>query len=235
MLYPFPALYPALFEERLNRFAARARLSPSGEEILLHVPNSGRMKELLLPGTPVWYAPRHGEGKTRGTLWLAQAPGALVAVHSLLANWAAGAALEKGLIGELSEYKVAKREAKKGQSRFDFLLTHGKSGEALWLEVKSVNLVQEGRGLFPDAPTERGVRHLEELTAFSRSGIKTGVLFMHLRKDAREFAPYTAIHPDFTRALKNAIQSGVGCWAYALEISREGVLALDYVALGKEW
>ena len=235
MLFPFPILYPAVFEERLNRFAARARLSPSGEELLLHVPNSGRMKELLLPGTPIWYAPRPSGGKTQGTLWLAQAPETLVAVHSLLANWAAGAALEKGLIRELSDYSVAKREAKKNQSRFDFLLSRRSSGEALWLEVKSVNLVNEGRGLFPDAPTERGVRHLEELTALSVSGVKTGVLFMHLRDDAREFAPYTAIHPEFTQALKTAMQSGVGCWAYALKITREGVTGLDYVALGENW
>lgn len=201
----------ALFKARLNRFAALVDLN--GQDVRVHVPNSGRLAELLLPGTPVFLTPRPGgHRKTAFDLSFAPIPGeeGWVCIDSRVPNL---------LLGEtLASYQednplfrgctLLRREPALGESRLDFLLDSPEG--LLYVEVKCVTLVTSGkRARFPDAPTDRGRRHLEELTRLTVEGGRGGVLFLVQRPDAAAFSPHDAMDPLFGKALRRAEEAGV--------------------------
>ena len=152
--YPFPpGLVEAFFIRRLNRFSAQLL---QGEELLLvHVPSSGRMAELLVKGARVWFSPHGGDRKTRGRLLVVQHGDVLVCIDSNLPNKLTALALESEALSPFVGYRKIKGEYGLGSSRFDFYL-QGPRGKRLLLEVKSVTLVKSGVGLFPDAPHFQG-------------------------------------------------------------------------------
>lgn len=200
-------LRKAVFVRRHNRFVGEVEIE--GERVLAHVPSSGRMAELLYPGAPVYTAPARSPGAKLGhRILLAENSGHLVSVDSLLPNRLIYRALAAGALPGLSGYTAIKREAAYGRGRFDFYLAGGK-GAGCFLEVKSVTLVTDGVALFPDAPSERGARHMEELAAALAEGFRAAVLFVIQRPDGLSFSPNTPRDPQFSRELLRAASAGV--------------------------
>jgi sugar fermentation stimulation protein A len=193
-----------------------------GQEVLAHLPDPGRLRELLIPGTKVWVRPASGSTrKTRFTLALVLAPsGELVSVVTTLPNELVAEALGMGRITELADWQIVKREHTWGRSRFDFLL--GRGERRMLLEVKSVTLVEGKRALFPDAVTARGARHVSELARARADGHEAAVLFVVQRRDARSVTAARSIDPKFADALSKAAASGVRLHAYRSQVTLEG-------------
>lgn len=204
------------FLRRLNRFAVAVAL-PEGS-VVAHLPNSGRMTELLVAGRRVVLVARPGPG--RRTAWdmaLVAYRGVWVSVDSRLPSALAAAALWQRAIPEWAAATAVRREVTWRDSRFDLEL---RDGDRRWyVETKSVNLVEGGRALFPDAPTTRGARHLRTLIAARQAGHGAGVLFVIQRADARVLAPFDAADPDFGRALREAAAAGVTVLAYGCRVT----------------
>lgn len=210
---PIPGpLSTARFSERLNRFLLQVRLEDTGEQVHAHMADPGRLRELLLPGKKLWLRPAENpERKTRWTAVLIESPDGqeLVSLDSTLPNRLVRRALEDGTLEEFGEWGLVRSEATLGHSRFDFLLA-SRDGTQLVLEVKSVTLVEERVGLFPDAVTERGARHVRELTEITgRAGWKAAVLFILQRSEADEIRAARDIDPRFANALTEAANAGV--------------------------
>jgi sugar fermentation stimulation protein A len=143
-------------------------------------------------------------------------------------------ALRQGYISELSEWDLVKAEVKMGSSRFDFLLARGET-EQLLLEVKSVTLVEDGIGFFPDAVTERGARHVRELAEIAgQPDWEAAVLFVLQRPDAREIRAAKRIDPKFSEALIKAEEAGVKvfgrrCCVYLDRVELQGAVPVSVV------
>ncbi|KJS01023.1 MAG: hypothetical protein VR68_05910 [Peptococcaceae bacterium BRH_c4a] len=210
-------LREAEFVFRRNRFVGEIRLDGISE--LAHVPSSGRMAELLCPGARIFVAPQHRPGtKLKYRILLAEHRDLLVSVDSLLPNRLIHRALLNGFLPDLSAGGVVKREAAYGRGRFDFYLQEtGRAG--CYLEVKSVTLVEGGVALFPDAPSERGARHLEELAAARLEGYGAVVVFVIQRADALCFSPHRDRDPRFGEELSRAAQAGVEVLALGCRVS----------------
>ncbi|KJS64317.1 MAG: sugar fermentation stimulation protein [Peptococcaceae bacterium BICA1-7] len=218
-----PRLSEAVFLCRRNRFVGEVEFGGGRE--LAHVPSSGRMTELLYPGAPVYIAPASSPGaKLRYRILMAENSGHKVSVDSLLPNRLVYRALAEGVLPELEGYTRIRREAAYGQGRFDFFLEG--AGAGCYLEVKSVTLVRDGVALFPDAPSERGARHMEELALAKREGFRAVVLFVIQRQDACSFSPNSAGDPHFGRQLSRAALAGVEV------LARLCLVDLEKVALG---
>ncbi|MGI6199272.1 MAG: DNA/RNA nuclease SfsA [Christensenellales bacterium] len=224
----FDALEPARLIQRLNRFAAAIQWR--GGEARAHVPNSGRMAELLVPGAELMVAPAPEGRATACTLELVRYGDQWVCVHAVRANRLAQEALEQGLI-EPGASEI-RREVAMGGSRVD--LAYRMGGQACFLEVKSVTLIRSGWACFPDAPTTRGVKHLRELAAQVAQGNRAGVLFVIGRQEAQAFEPNYATDPDFARALCWARAQGVWVAAHKSRVSPEGMDLCQAVPLHLE-
>lgn len=223
-----PPLQKAEFMVRLNRFVGEVKLN--GRVRRAHVPSSGRMKELLYPGAWVYVAGMSGAGrKTDCRILLAEYNGILVSVDSLLPNRLIRRALQQGVVKELAGYGAIRPEARYGSSRFDFFLSG--EGRECFLEVKSVTLVVDGVALFPDAPSARGARHLEELAHAVREGKRGVVLFVVQREDAGVFSPNDAGDPLFGDALRRAAAAGVEVLAVSCGVEKNGVYLSGAVAV----
>lgn len=237
MHWPHP-LQPGRFIRRENRF--RARIWLGGEQVPVHVPNSGRLSELFEDGKPVWVALKEeGKRKTVGDLLLVEHAGTLVSIDAHLPNRLVAEALAAGALAPFSGWPGIWPEVRVGHSRLDFLLTSTSEEEATpeiaesrptagaarrcWLETKSVTLVEQGVALFPDAPTARGVRHLEELARLRQQGDRAAVLFVVQRVDARAFAPHPAAHPAFLATLHRVHQQGVEIYAWRCQVDLEEI------------
>ncbi|HOF86709.1 MAG TPA: DNA/RNA nuclease SfsA [Armatimonadota bacterium] len=225
----FPStLTPATFLHKPNRFVAVVEMA--GETVTAHVPTSSRMRELLTPGAAVWLAPMAGaRRKTAWSLVLARDGETLVSVDALAPNRLLARALAAGAVPEFAGWALARREAFFGRSRFDFLLARGERRG--WVEAKSVTLVEDGTALFPDAPTARGARHLEELIAARRDGCRAAALFIIQRADAARFAPHRALDPAFAAALARARAAGVEVYAYRCAVTQDGITLGDRVTV----
>lgn len=219
MRIPGP-LRSARFISRPNRFLAVVELE--GEPVEAHLPDPGRLKELLIPGATVWVRAATGPGRRTGfTLAMVQAAsGELVSVVTTLPNQLVHEALEAGRIAELEGWRVEAREYTWGRSRFDFLLARG-SDRRMLLEVKSVTLVEHRRALFPDAVTARGARHVGELAEAKSEGLEATVLFVVQRRDATTVTAARSIDRKFADALDEARRSGVRVLGYRCEVTLE--------------
>lgn len=225
MYYKFDYdLYAGTFLKRPNRFLAHLEIG--GKEVEAHVPDPGRLKELLLPDVEVLvrYNPSPNR-KTDWTLTLVKKGDVWVCINTAIPNDFVNRLLQGQHLPEFSRFNHVQPEAAYENSRFDFYMQNEES--EYWLEVKSVSLVNNGIGLFPDAPTTRGTRHLDHLIDIRKNGIEAGVLFMVQRSDARQFAPNWITDPDFSATLKKAHGFGVDITVYTSEVEKEGI------ALGK--
>ena len=231
-------LVPGAFERRLNRFAATVEID--GRPAMVHVANSGRMRELLRTGARCLLAPRTAPGRvTAYDLALVEvardravgetreeyggdAPGrVLVSADARLPPALLSEAFHERRLPPFAEFDTARREVAYGDSRLDLLLS-GPYG-ACYIEVKSVTLVEDGVALFPDAPTERGRRHVGELARAVLEGYRAAVVFVIQREDARACAPHDASDPAFGRTLREAVASGVEAYAYVCRVTRREI------------
>lgn len=210
-----PLPQPALrgrFLRRLNRFAVEVVLD--GQPVVAHLPNSGRMTELLVAGQPVVVVRQPApHRKTAYDLVLIEYRGRWVSVDSRLPSAVAAAALRAGAIPRWAAYTAVRREVVYHDSRLDLELT-GPDGARCLIETKSCNLVEDGLALFPDAPTLRGARHLHTLIHARQHGIDAGVLFIVQRDDALRLRPFDTADPAFGIALRAAAAAGVAVVAY---------------------
>lgn len=202
----YDAIVPGEFLERPNRFIAHVEIA--GKLVVAHVKNTGRCKELLVPGSTVYlqdWGEDHPTRKTRYDLIAVEKSGLMVNMDSQAPNKVFAEWVRQG--GFVSGLTHLKPEAKWGNSRFDF---YWEAGERRgFVEVKGVTLEHDGLVRFPDAPTERGVKHLEELILAREEGYETAVCFVIQMEGMREFSPNDETHPVFGAALRKAAAAGV--------------------------
>ncbi len=233
----FPGLLPATLLRRYKRFLADVRLE-SGEELTVHCPNTGAMTGCAEPGSRVWL---HDSGnpkrKYRYTWELVESgDGHLACVHSARANALVAEALAEGALPFLEGYPGVAREVAFGGegSRVDFLLD-GPRGQCL-VEVKSVTLhVGDGLGLFPDAPSVRGRKHLRELARSAAAGRRALLLFVAQHSGIQRVAPADRIDPAYGEALREAMAAGVEVHACGVQVApQEMVLVAGLAVLERQ-
>ncbi len=185
----------------------------------IYLADSGRLPLIVKQGRTIFYKPAgRKDRKTTGTAVLARSSGELISINSHRANDVVFQGMKNDEFPELIPWNIEQREYSWQNSRFDFLLE--KSGEKLLLEVKSVTLVQNSTAYFPDAPTERGRRHVRELIEWSSENNKKGmILFLLGRNDADIFTPCKEIDPDFASVLSRAARENVKILAYRSRIN----------------
>lgn len=212
----------AEFVKRPNRFQGYVNLN--GEEILVHVPNTGRCKEILIPGTTVVLRNENNPNrKTKYSLIAAYKNEKIINIDSQAPNHMVEEALNNKVIKELEEYHILKRESTFGNSRFDFKLQHDNMNSEYYLEVKGVTLEEDDIGYFPDAPTERGIKHVLELIELKKMGIGAGILFAIQLDDVKEFRPSDVTHKAFGDALRLAQSEGVDIMAYISKVTEDTI------------
>ncbi len=210
------ALEDAVFFERLNRFSARVLWR--GQEALAHVPNSGRLRELLVPGAHVRVRPGGGS-KTACRLMMVEHDGEWALIDAHLTNDMLEFAVRAGWL--MPDPFDIRREVQYAGSRLD-LGCRNDAGFHL-VEAKCVTLIQDGLALFPDAPTARGARHLRELMSAQQAGLNGHVAFFVQQPGARSFAANRPMDPDFADALEQAAAAGVQVYAIQCRIAPDGV------------
>ncbi|WP_439272153.1 DNA/RNA nuclease SfsA [Pseudochrobactrum sp. HB0163] len=225
MLFPSPLIRGTLLQ-RYKRFLADIRLS-SGEEITASVPNTGSMRGLTTPGSPVWLS--HSANTTRKyeyMLQIVEAENTLVGINTGLPNKIAEEAILAGMIPELTGFSTLKREQKYGRnSRIDILLTTG-NGQKTYVEVKNVHFKRtDTLAEFPDSVTARGARHLAELGAMVQAGHRGVMLFVIQRNDCDSMSVCADLDPVYAAAFTKARQHGVEAYAIRCHISPEAIFA----------
>ncbi len=220
----YPSITEGRFLSRPNRFIAQVEINGKAETV--HVKNTGRCRELLLPGCRVFLA--SSDNSLRKTAYdlvavekkRSEAPPLLINMDSAAPNQSAEEWLRAG--GVFPPGAIIRREVTHGNSRFDFYLEHG--DRRAFLEVKGVTLEENGVARFPDAPTQRGVKHLLELAACLKEGYEAYVLFVIQMKGIHTFMPNDDTHPAFGEALRQAAQQGVTVLAMDCQITRESMI-----------
>ncbi len=220
-------IHRASFVDRPNRFLGHVKLN--NEIVEAFIPNPGRMYELMVPGKEVYVRETlKKERRTRYDLIGVKHDGVLVSIDSFLPNRFMKRILSDGTLDEFVGYETVKSEPRIYEGRFDFLL-EGSAGKA-YIEVKSCTLVEDGRAIFPDAPTKRGARHVRSLAKALREKIveRAAVVFVIQRPDAIIFSPNDYTDPKFGSALRESNDQGVEVYALRTE-----VIDWDLKLLGK--
>ncbi len=225
----FPPLVPGTLVRRLSRFHAEVETGTG--TALAHVPSTGRLREVLVPGNAVLLAPRRGRRVTAYDLLLARVPKeegkpGWACLDSRLPPLLVLRALRRGAIPGLEGYELAAREPRLGRRRADLLLA-GPGGEAL-VEVKSITLVRRGAGLFPDCPT---LRAREQVLALQSARGRRLLLFVVQRADADAVRVNEPADPAFALAVRRAAERGVEVAAGRCRVEREGMRWLSLVPL----
>lgn len=212
-------IIPGRFLERLNRFTVQFKHDNVVD--LAHLRDPGRLRELLKTDAELLLRPARNttNRKTRFDVLAVRYEGRWVLINSGFHSDLASSLIESNLLKEFNRYSVEKREYTYGKSRLDFLLSNDISDENLLLEVKGCTLVENGIAKFPDAPTTRGKRHLEELIKAKEGGFNSAVLFLILRDDASLFSPNWEMDREFSQTLKKAREKGVIIKAYSFKIT----------------
>ncbi|MBP1890317.1 sugar fermentation stimulation protein A [Clostridium moniliforme] len=211
----------AKFISRPNRFNAVVNLN--GKEIVVHVPNTGRCKELLIEGVKVLLRKEDNPArKTAYDLVAVYKKDMLISIDSQIPNKVVFEALKNKKIKKLSKYNNILKEKTFGNSRFDFKLEND-NGEEYYLEVKGVTLEDSGHAQFPDAPTERGRKHLLELIDVKKSGIGAGILFLLQMDNMKDFSPNDERDEKFGMALREARDNGVDIFVYECIVLKDGI------------
>ncbi|MCC7552971.1 MAG: DNA/RNA nuclease SfsA [Methanobacteriaceae archaeon] len=209
-----------IFKNRPNRFIAEVEIEGVLEEV--HVPNTGRCKELLVPNAIVYLIPSNNpKRKTKFTLHFVENRGRLVSIYSQEANDIVFKAILNNDIKNLLGYSLIKREKQIDDSRIDIYLAN--DNEECFLEVKGVTLVKGDVAMFPDAPTTRGVKHLKELIKLKKEGFKAVVFFLIQHPIAKSFKPNWENDPEFSKVLNEAYNDGVEILVYKCDNSLEEI------------
>ena len=211
-------MVPGIFRNRPNRFIAHVEID--GKEQVVHVKNTGRCRELLVPGAMVWCQRSDNPArKTQYDLITVQKGQRLINMDSQAPNTAAREWLESGGLGKIDNLR---QETVYRDSRFDFSFT--REGRTCFLEVKGVTLEENGVCAFPDAPTQRGAKHLRGLAEAARQGYGAYVLFVIQMTDVKYLHPNDRTDPDFGAALREAAAQGVKVLAVTCQISENEMM-----------
>ena len=214
----------AEFIERPNRFVAKVRLD--GEEIYCHVKNTGRCRELLVPGANVWLEDSENPNrKYRYSLVTVQKGERLVNMDSQAPNKVVGEWLSGG--GFFKDIHLLKPEKTYGSSRFDFYCEY--EDKKAYIEVKGVTLENDNVVSFPDAPTERGARHVRELAECIKEGFEAYIIFVIQMKKVLYFEPNATNDPMFASALKEAEKQGVKIVAVDCSVDEKEIKIEEFV------
>ena len=214
----------ATFIERPNRFVAKVILG--GAEIYCHVKNTGRCREILVPGATVWLEDSENPArKYRYSLVTVKKGERLVNMDSQAPNKAVGEWLSGN--GYFKNIKLLKPESKYGSSRFDFYCEY--EDKKAFIEVKGVTLENDNVVSFPDAPTERGARHVTELSECIKEGYEAYIIFVVQMKDVLYFEPNSVNDPVFATSLKEAKKAGVNIIAVDCDVTDKEMIIKDFV------
>ena len=224
-------IIPAQFIARPNRFVARVKLQ--GIEYDVHVKNTGRCRELLVPGATVYleeFSSRMGKRRLRYDLVAVEKESLLVNIDSQAPNTVVKEALHDGAIRlpGMDGALTIKPEIIRGNSRFDFYVRDF-AGREGFVEVKGVTLENGGVASFPDAPTERGIKHVQELVREKERGSFAYVVFVIQMAGMTVFTPNDACHAAFGEALRYAAANGVEILAYACNVTPNSLQIADPV------
>ncbi|MHA1693898.1 MAG: DNA/RNA nuclease SfsA [Candidatus Helarchaeota archaeon] len=215
----------AIFLERPNRFVAIVEIN--GEKKAIHVPNPGRMKELLIPGKEVILRKANNTNrKTEYDLLGIIENGVHISLDSNAPNKIFKEAILLKEIKDFCDIISFKSEIKYKNSRLDFLLINNLG--KIYMEIKSCTLVEDGIAKFPDAPTVRGLRHLNDLEELVLNGNRSAIIFIIQRNDANSFMPNDKTNPLFGRKLRTVSKSGVEIYAYKCKVK------LPYIKLDEK-
>lgn len=214
-----------LFLDRPNRFIAHAEIE--GKKETVHVKNTGRCRELLLPGAEVWLTAPGTEGrKTKYDLVAVRKNnGLLVNIDSQAPNAVVKEWLEK------QDFDRIKPEYTYGDSRIDFYLERG--AERILMEVKGCTLEVDGIGYFPDAPTERGVKHLGELAKAVKDGYRAVIAFAIQMDGITEVRPNIQTHPEFGDAMRDARKAGVEVLFLPCHVEPDGLTVIKDIRMNR--
>ena len=207
----------ANFISRPNRFIAYVELG--GKELTVHVKNTGRCKELLIPGCRVYLEKaQNPERKTPYDLVAVEHDGKVINIDSQAPNKVVKEYLERQ-----NKYDYIKPEYKYGNSRIDFYMEKG--NDKYLMEVKGCTLFRDGVGLFPDAPTERGAKHLRELALAREQGYKAVIAFVIQGEGIKTVEPNTETDPEFARAFYEAKEAGVEVLFIECKVTPNSIVA----------
>ncbi len=218
------------FIERPNRFLIVVKIKD--KYVKSHLPDPGRLKEILTPGRVVFLRKEklNTNRKTNYTTVLTDINGELVSLISILPNQFIRECIELNHLCFFDGFSIEKQEIKYGKHRFDFLLTDIKNKQ-FYLEVKSVTYVKNEIAKFPDAITERGTRHVNELSNLVKNGFKAGIIFVVQRSDANIFHPMWDRDPKFCNALYNAKKCGVDIWCIKSRLSKRDMTFISEIPI----
>jgi sugar fermentation stimulation protein A len=219
----WPQLYRGRLIQRYKRFLADVSLD-SGQIVTAHCTNSGRMTGCNQPGQPVYLSFHDNPKRKLKYTWeMIEMPTSLVGVNTLVPNRLVAKALENGQVPELAAYDTVAREVRVSKgSRLDLKLT-GPGLPDAFVEIKNCTLVDNGCARFPDAPTTRGQKHLQELARLKADGARAVIFFLIQRTDAQRFGPADEIDPDYGSILREVVERGVEAIAYDVAISTQGI------------
>ena len=210
-----------IFKARPNRFIAEVEVDGNLE--IAHVPNTGRCKELLVKNAIVWLKPSDNPNrKTKFSLHFVENKGVLVSLYSQQANSIVYDAVVEGKIKELLGYNHHQREKSVDNSRIDIYLENS-NGDSCFVEVKGVTLIIDGGARFPDAPTERGAKHLKELIKLKKEGNRCCVFFLIQHPAGEFFRPNWENDPIFSQTLNEAYAEGVEILVYRCDNQLSGI------------
>ncbi|MGQ9618528.1 MAG: DNA/RNA nuclease SfsA [Candidatus Aminicenantia bacterium] len=215
VIYKFPkTLLKGILLERINRFTGIIKFYE--DYLRVHIPNSGRLEEALKKGRECYFYPLKNP-KTEGVLQLVETGNRLVSVDARIPNFLTKKLLEKNL--KINKF-VLESEVKINRNRIDFLI---KKPEKIYIETKSITLVENDTGLFPDSPTKRGREQLKELIKIVEAGENALVVFIVQRDDAVKFSPNWKIDKEFSEILSIAKEKGVNIMAFNCLVSLEEI------------
>ena len=216
----------AEFIERPNRFLTKVRLD--GNIIYSHLPDPGRLKELLIPGARLLLKEETGVNrKTRFSTQAVYKRDTLISLNTLFPNRFVSYLLKNRSLEFLKEWELQKQEVNYGNSRFDFQLK--KDDKIMILEVKSVTLVEKEIAKFPDAVTKRGRKHIQHLSEIATENLEVMVLFVVQRSDAECFQPQWERDPEFSNALFKAWKTGLQVRVIKMEMTTNAIYYLGEI------
>jgi len=217
-MYQYDDMHKGIFLSRPNRFVAHVEIG--GREEICHVKNTGRCRELLVPGATVWCQHHDDPGrKTNWSLITVKKGDRLINMDSQVPNRLAEEYVRQGGLGFVPE--LVRAEQTWGNSRFD-LYYEGKNRRG-YVEVKGVTLEENGVVRFPDAPTERGRKHLLELQKAVREGLEAWVLFVVQMSEVSHFEPNRKTDPAFAEALASCQEAGVQIRAVTCQVTPDSL------------
>lgn len=210
----------ATLVKRYKRFLADVQF-PDGQVATIHCPNPGSMEGIAITGSTIWLRPAKPGRKLSHSWVLSEIRDSYVCVDTLMANRLLYEGLTRGQLNEVLPYSRVKKERSFQDSRFDFFLGEEDSG-GCYMEVKSTTLAIETAAMFPDAVTERGLKHLNGLINASKQGFRAVQFFCLARQDVLEFRPADHIDVEYGKALRKAAKNNVEILAWTMKIERDG-------------